>query len=36
MRSEVKLLRDAQVLTDEQIDQTLRWAREATFVGEGG
>jgi adenosine deaminase len=35
MRSEVKLLRDAQVLSDEQIDQALRWAREATFVAEG-
>jgi adenosine deaminase len=34
MRSEVKLLRDAQVLSDEQIDQTFRWAREATFVNE--
>jgi adenosine deaminase len=32
MRSEVKLLRDAGVLSDEQIDQALQWAREATFV----
>jgi adenosine deaminase len=32
MRSEVRLLRDAGILSDEQIDQTLRWAREATFV----
>jgi hypothetical protein len=32
MRSEVRLLRDAGVLSDEQIDQTFRWAREATFV----
>jgi adenosine deaminase len=34
MRSEVKLLRDAQVLSDEQLDQTFRWAREATFVAD--
>lgn len=32
MRSEVRLLRDAGVLSDEQLDQTFRWAREATFV----
>jgi adenosine deaminase len=32
MLSEVKLLRDAQVLSEEQLDQTLRWAREATFI----
>jgi adenosine deaminase len=36
MRSEVRMLRDAGVLSEEQIDQALRWAREATFVGEGG
>src|SRR5512133_2166712 len=36
VRSEVKMLRDAGVLSDEQIDQTLRWAREATFVENGG
>jgi len=35
MRSEVKMLRDAGVLSDEQIDQALRWAREATFVENG-
>jgi adenosine deaminase len=32
MRSEVRLLRDSGVLADEQIDQALRWAREATFI----
>lgn len=36
MRSEVKLLRDADLLSDEQIDQTLRWAREATFLDGAG
>jgi adenosine deaminase len=36
MRSEVRLLRDAGILTDEQIDQTLRWAREATFIDGSG
>jgi adenosine deaminase len=36
MRSEVKMLRDAGVLSDEQLEQTLRWAREATFVVDGG
>jgi len=35
MRSEVRLLRDAGILSDEQIDQTLEWAREATFVEAG-
>jgi adenosine deaminase len=36
MRSEVRLLRDAGVLADEQLEQTFRWAREATFVpGDG-
>jgi adenosine deaminase len=32
MRSEVRLLREGGLLSDEQIDQALRWAREATFV----
>ena len=32
MRSEVRLLRDGGVLSDEQIDQALGWAREATFI----
>jgi adenosine deaminase len=32
MRSEVRLLRDAGILSEEQLDQTFRWAREATFV----
>jgi adenosine deaminase len=32
MRSEVRMLRDAGVLADEQLEQTFRWAREATFV----
>ncbi len=36
MRSEVRLLREGGVLTDEQIDQALSWAREATFIGEPG
>jgi len=35
MRSEVRLLRDAGVLSDEQLEQAQRWAREATFIGEG-
>jgi adenosine deaminase len=34
MRSEVRMLREAGVLSDEQLDQTERWAREATFIGE--
>ncbi|GAO05458.1 adenosine deaminase [Anaeromyxobacter sp. PSR-1] len=34
MRAEVRLLREAGVLAEEQIDQALRWAREATFIGE--
>ncbi len=33
MRGELRLLRDAGAISEEQIDQTLRWAREATFVG---
>jgi adenosine deaminase len=33
MRTEVRMLRDAGVLADEQVEQALRWAREATFVG---
>jgi adenosine deaminase len=36
MRGEVKLLRDAGLLSEEQLDQTQRWAREATFVEQGG
>jgi adenosine deaminase len=32
MRSEVRLLRDGGLLSDEQIEQALRWAREATFL----
>ncbi len=36
MRSEVRMLREAGVLSEEQLDQTLRWAREATFVENGG
>jgi adenosine deaminase len=32
MRSEVRMLRDAGILSEEQLDETLRWAREATFV----
>jgi adenosine deaminase len=30
----VRQLRDAGILSDEQLDQTVRWAREATFVEE--
>jgi hypothetical protein len=26
------MLRDAGILSEEQLDQTVRWAREATFV----
>ncbi len=32
MRREVELLREHLVLANEQIEQTFRWAREATFV----
>jgi adenosine deaminase len=32
MRGEVKLLRDAGVLSEEQLEQAHRWSREATFV----
>jgi adenosine deaminase len=32
MRSEVRLLRDSGILSDEQLDTTLGWAREASFV----
>ena len=32
MRSEVRMLREAGILADEQIDQTFRWAREASFI----
>jgi adenosine deaminase len=32
MRGEVKLLRDAGILSEEQLEQALRWAREATFI----
>jgi adenosine deaminase len=34
MRSEVRMLREAGVLSEEQIEQAIRWAREATFVGD--
>jgi adenosine deaminase len=36
MRSEVRMLREAGILADEQIEQTQRWAREATFITDGG
>ncbi len=36
MRGEVRMLREAGVLSEEQIEQTFRWAREATFVEGGG
>ena len=32
MRNEVRLVREAGLLSDEQLDQTHRWARQATFV----
>ncbi len=32
LRGEVRMLRDAGILADEQIDETFRWAREASFV----
>jgi adenosine deaminase len=32
LRREVEMLRENQVLSGEQIEQTFRWAREATFV----
>lgn len=32
MRGEVRLLREAGILSEEQLEQALRWAREATFV----
>jgi adenosine deaminase len=32
MRREIELLRENLVLANEQIDQALRWAREATFI----
>jgi adenosine deaminase len=36
MRTEVRMLKDAQVLSEEQLDQANAWAREATFVPEAG
>lgn len=36
MRSEVRMLRESGILSEEQIDQTIAWAREATFVSELG
>jgi adenosine deaminase len=32
MRTEVRLLRESGVLSEEQLEQALRWAREATFI----
>jgi adenosine deaminase len=32
LRSEVRMLRVAGILSEEQLDQTLAWAREASFV----
>ncbi|HTN51409.1 MAG TPA: adenosine deaminase [Anaeromyxobacter sp.] len=34
MRTEVRLLRESGVLSEEQLEQALRWAREATFITE--
>ncbi len=36
LRGEVRMLREAGVLSEEQLEQTFRWAREATFVENGG
>ena len=36
MRSEVRMLREAGLLSEEQVDQAMAWAREATFVPESG
>jgi adenosine deaminase len=36
MRGEVRLLREAGLLSEEQLEQALRWAREATFIEAGG
>ncbi len=32
MRNEVRLVREAGLLSDEQLDQVLRWSRQATFI----
>jgi adenosine deaminase len=32
MRNELRMVREAGVLSEEQVDQALRWAREASFV----
>ncbi|HET9555244.1 MAG TPA: adenosine deaminase [Anaeromyxobacteraceae bacterium] len=32
MRNELKVVREAGILSEEQVDQALRWAREASFV----
>ena len=32
MRGELRLLRDAGALSDEQLEQTHLWARQATFL----
>lgn len=36
MRGEVRMLREAGILSEEQLDQALRWARQATFVEPAG
>ncbi len=36
MRSEVRMLREAGVLSDEQLEQAQKWAREATFIAAEG
>jgi adenosine deaminase len=36
MREELRLLREHRVLSEAQVDQTLRWAREASFVESAG
>jgi adenosine deaminase len=33
MRREIELVEHNRILTPEQVDQTLRWAREASFLG---
>ncbi len=32
MRKEVQLMRDHGILSEEEIDRTMDWAREATFI----
>jgi len=36
MRNEVRLVREARLLSDEQLEQTHRWARDASFIEAAG